>query len=71
MGYSNNCPECGGLVSPHCEIGRVMKYKGKDFVIPTDLEIPTCDGCGEQFFDEVLCIKIDAICEEEYLKNRG
>ena len=68
MTHPINCPECGGLISLKCGVARLIKYKEISVVLPVDLEIPTCEGCGEQFFDEELTEKVDAICAKEYLR---
>ena len=42
------------------EPGRTMALRdGSLFEIPATLVIPTCMGCGEQFFDQLVTDELD------------
>jgi hypothetical protein len=61
------CHNCGvGKIIPLAKAGRTEGYHGEIFEIPADLEIPTCDHCGEEWFDLTTAEKIDAALKPLY-----
>ena len=63
------CAECGGIIRPVKKPGRFDSYKGMRLSVPADIEIPTCEDCGEEYSDEIIDEKIDAALEREYQKR--
>lgn len=65
------CYECGGVVEFVSGPDRARTYRGKPgYVIPADMEIPTCKQCGttwlstamvEQLGDEFECQRLSML----------
>jgi len=53
------CGECGGNIELIAK-ERKERYKGKDYVLPADFELPTCIKCGEEWINMEYAEKIDA-----------
>ena len=54
------CVACGkGTVRPLAKAGRRMRYKTMMVEVPGELAIPTCDACGEEWFDETTAEEVD------------
>ncbi len=62
------CPACGqGEVFPVTRPGRTARYRNMAALpLPEDLEIPTCDACGEEWIDRATAQVIDATLEREH-----
>lgn len=59
------CPACGeGTISARGEPGRFAMHHGVRLEIPADVELPTCDHCGERFFDDDTAARVDARLNE-------
>lgn len=70
MIYPKHCPECGNDVVLTAQDGRTMPYKDMSaLALPSNLEIPTCVNCGEEFFDESLTNTVDKILSELHQKE--
>ncbi len=54
-----HCGECGGEIALVAKAGRTARYAGQTVEVPADLEIPTCTGCGEEYFNEEYAGKFD------------
>jgi len=63
-----HCVECGkGKISPTAKKGRKTSYKNlKNLPVPNDLEIPTCNKCGAEYFDKAHAVAIDRALEPVY-----
>jgi hypothetical protein len=66
---SFECPACGqGTVAPRGGNGRAFPYKQVPALeIADELELPTCDACGEMFMSAAVTKKLDAHLERQYL----
>jgi hypothetical protein len=64
------CVDCGGSVEPVAKPGRTGFYKFVELPIPEDLEILTCAGCGEEYFNNILGKAYDEAMEQVY-QTRG
>ncbi len=62
------CANCGkGEIRPVVRPGRTARYKNLAAVpLPEDLEIPTCNACGEEWIDRATARAIDVALEGEY-----
>lgn len=60
------CPECGGNVRPFAGPGRALKHRGVPVSVPADLEVNTCDKCGEEYFGPEDVARVDAAMEVAY-----
>lgn len=60
------CPNCGRNISLKPNL-QPEPYKGYEFFI-SEVKIPTCEGCGEQFINPSLAKEIDAALENAYQK---
>lgn len=61
------CPQCGqGLIRLVAKRGRKMRYKNIELSIPSEIEIPTCAHCGEQWMGEDTLNAVDRALEHEY-----
>ena len=67
MSKIRRCYECGGNVISQAQPGRTMPYKNIPALeLPAALEIPTCESCGETFFDEQLDKRVDVALEAAF-----
>ncbi len=62
------CRECGvGQVRLLARPGRRTPHRNMaNLSVPADLEIPTCDQCGTEWFDEATAQRVDAALEPIY-----
>jgi hypothetical protein len=61
------CVECGaGTVRPQARAGRVAQHCALALPVPADLEIPTCDNCGEEWISDSAARAIDTALRPEY-----
>lgn len=61
------CLECGGRVRAFAKAGRTMPYRNVPaLAVPKDLELPTCDKCGEVYLDGKTSERLDVALEGEY-----
>lgn len=62
------CQECGqGTVRLLARPGRRTRHRNlTSLLVPEDLEIPTCDQCGAEWFDEATAKRVDAVLEPLY-----
>ncbi len=62
------CPTCGkDEVLPVARPGRTARYRNMEALpLPSDLVIPTCSACGEEWIDRATARAIDAALEREY-----
>lgn len=65
---TRRCLECGkGNLRPQQRAGRTDRYRTvPNLPVPADLEILTCDNCGEEWIDESTAEKIDGALAAEY-----
>ena len=50
MSHEARCSSCGGRVTPRSGTGRFRSFRwGISLPIPDDVEIPTCERCGELY----------------------
>jgi hypothetical protein len=70
VGDTFQCPVCGGEVRPSKAEGRTRMYRrgAPDMAIPADFAIPTCDQCGERYFDDELVKALEPYLRDEFLK---
>ena len=62
------CRECGeGTVRPLAKADRRMPFRNMSaLAVPSDLAIPTCDNCGNEWIDGETAAAIDAALESAY-----
>ena len=61
------CAECGnGRVRPLAKAGRQTHHKTMMLEIPAELEIPTCDTCSAEWFDDTAARKVDEVLDGIY-----
>lgn len=64
------CTECGeGKVRPLAKAGRQMRHKTMTLNLPADVEIPTCDRCGTEWFDDTTAREVDDVLESVYRRE--
>jgi hypothetical protein len=52
--------ECGGVVEPVAQPGRIRTHRGKTgYVIPADMEIPTCQKCGASWLSTAMIRRLN------------
>ncbi len=60
------CVECGtGTVHPTKRAGRRQRYKRVELVLPTGIQVPTCDQCGAEYISETSAAAEDAALEPQ------
>jgi len=68
---SRKCVACGkGEIKKIAKFGRRTKHRGMEIDVPSDLPIPTCDNCGEEFIDGDSARMIEAVLDTQVLKLR-
>jgi predicted XRE-type DNA-binding protein len=62
------CPSCnGGEIKPRAGGERRMRYRQiPDLELPAELELPTCEGCGQAWLDAEATRRVEAALEEAY-----
>lgn len=61
------CVECGeGRVRPLAKAGRQTRHKTMTLELPADLEVPTCDRCGAEWYDDTTAREVDEALEGIY-----
>ena len=62
------CHECGvGHVQLLARPGRLTQHRNMaNLAVPANLEIPTCDHCGAEWFDAATAKRVDAALESIY-----
>lgn len=61
------CAECGeGRVRPLAKAGRHTRHKTMTLELPAEVEIPTCDKCGAEWFDDTTAREVDEALEGIY-----
>jgi hypothetical protein len=61
------CLECGGRVREIAKAGRAMPYRNVPaLTVPRDVELPTCEKCGELYLDAKSSKRLDHALEGEY-----
>lgn len=65
---NKTCPACNeGHIVDLAEAGRWMPFRNiPDLEIPDDLVIPTCDVCGEEWFDARTSARVDDALKAAY-----
>lgn len=64
---SYRCVACGtGTVSLVARPNRIDEYYFVDLAVPEDLEIPTCNTCGEGWFDWEDAERFDSAMAKVY-----
>lgn len=64
------CKNCGeGTIRLVARAGRVRSHRHASLEAPATLEIPTCDTCETEWFNEEYAERIDAAMEEVYRKE--
>lgn len=63
---SRRCPECGGTIRLLAKPGRTMRYKTMMLSVPESIAIPTCDRCGEEWFDKRTSDAVEAALSQKY-----
>ena len=62
------CVECGrGTVRPVARSGRRVFYRTMEVEVPAELEIPTCDNCGEEWTNASDAKTLEAALEATYM----
>ena len=66
-----SCHECGGAVVPVTAPGRTRQYRAVTVVVPADLAIHTCQGCGRTYVTSAELKDMSVWCEAQYqaMKN--
>jgi len=64
------CGDCKGVVAPAARDGRYFSYTADVIVLlPSNVLVPRCQGCGTDWLTEHDEARIGAILEEEYQKH--
>jgi len=64
------CVECGeGTVLPLAKAGRLTRHRTMRLEVPSDLEIPTCDRCGTEWYDDTTARTVDEALEGIYRRE--
>ena len=64
------CAECGeGTVHTLAKAGRKTRHKTMVLEVPADLEIPTCDRCGAEWYDDTTARMVDEALEGIYRRE--
>ena len=64
------CAECGeGTVRALAKVGRRTRHKTMVLEVPADLEIPTCDRCGAEWYDDTTARTVDEALEGIYRRE--
>lgn len=67
MATTYRCLSCGeGVVRPFAKSGRRTPYKEIMLEVPADLEIPTCDRCDEEWYDDTTMDAVNTVLEDVY-----
>jgi len=65
-----NCYECGGSVVRVAKPNRLFAYRGRlAFVVPDDLELLTCQRCGEHLITAEDAEVLDAIFAKQWVER--
>ncbi len=64
------CPECGSNIQAVATPGRTRRYRRIQVMIPADVEIPTCTGCGRIYADSKLLATLGAEFERQLAATR-
>lgn len=69
---ARRCKECGnGRIIPTAKAGRTTPYRGRESMqIPADFEIPTCDNCGTEYFNDTTAEALDAVLDRMLEKKK-
>lgn len=59
MSKVSKCPDCGAEVIKVAKPGRKLQMHNVCLPIAHTIEVPTCQGCGEEFYNEKLVIEIE------------
>lgn len=62
----SKCGHCGGKVRLIAKTGRVARYKDRAVPLPSDLELPTCVQCGEEYLNDDYARKFDDALERSF-----
>ena len=64
------CVECGeGTVRPLAKAGRKTRHKTMVLEVPADIAVPTCDGCGAEWYDDTTARAVDEALEGVYRRE--
>ena len=59
------CAYCAGEIRPLARAGRMRElYPGVVLPVPEDFEIPTCNGCGDEYMSPQLTQVLHGILTE-------
>jgi len=65
------CTVCGeGAIESRAEPGRIVTHHGLRFEIPATVAIPTCNNCGERFYNDDVAKRVDMALDEELQARR-
>lgn len=68
MSHGFTCYECGGDVVLVAMEGREVCWRGRiGYAVPADLQIPTCQRCGEWWETDAVTQALDAACEAQWV----
>lgn len=59
------CGACGGHVRRVARPGRPWVARGVTYMLPADLELATCEQCGEEWLDAADARAIDAAIDAQ------
>ncbi len=59
-----------GAIENRAEPGRIVTHHGLRLEIPATVEIPTCNHCGERFYNDDIAKRVDAALDEELQARR-
>ena len=64
------CAECGeGTVRPLAKAGRKTRHKTMTLELPSGIEVPTCDRCGAEWYDDTTAREVDDALEGIYRRE--
>ena len=63
--YSKLCGACCGEVREVSGPDRTFSSRGRSYIIPADLSIPTCESCGTRWINEAIARRLTEVVEAE------
>jgi hypothetical protein len=53
------------MVRPLAKPGRETRHAATTLELPSDVEIPTCDHCGAEWYDDTMAREVDKVLAAE------
>lgn len=65
------CRDCGGTVIPIAKDGRFYTYHEVWILVPSNIEIPRCLNCGEDWLSDEGLKELDGVLEASFKEHEG